>query len=194
MKEIRIKLEQMLSHQKVLHSIRVQEVGESLAATLGVDKQKVSIACLLHDCAKEKSNEELLQLVEKNHLACDFIERQNPSLLHGKVGALVARDVFGVYDQDILNAIQYHTTGREGMHLIEQIVLVADFIEPKRKFSGIDEIRTLVYNDFGLGLYQVIKKTLLYVVETDRMLHLNTVKALHWIQQIEQVRKTKGIQ
>ena len=61
------------------------------------------------------------------------MEKRVPSLLHGKVGAIYAREKYGVEDKDILNAISYHTTARPGMSLLEKIIFIADYIEPSRK-------------------------------------------------------------
>ena len=59
-------------------------------------------------------------------------------LLHSKTGAAIARDVFGV-DEEIYLAINWHTTGRAGMSLLEKIIYMADYIEPTRDFEGVEE-------------------------------------------------------
>ena len=74
-------------------------------------------------------------------------ERQNPSILHGLVGSIIAKEEMGICDEDILMAIRYHTTGRKNMSILEKIIYIADYIEPLRQFSGVEELRCLIEID-----------------------------------------------
>ena len=50
---------------------------------------------------------------------------------------------YGVTDLEVLDAIRYHTSGREGMTLMDKIVCLADYMEPGRDFPGVHKIREL---------------------------------------------------
>ena len=67
--------------------------------------------------------------------------------LHGPVGSYVAKHEFKIEDEDILQAIRYHTTGRAGMSNLEKIIYIADMIEPNRKFSGVEDLREKAKED-----------------------------------------------
>ena len=92
------------------------------------------------------------------------LEKENPFLLHAKVGAYLAKEKYGVEDQDILNAICNHTTGRPNMSLLEKIVFVADYIEPGRKHaSNLDEVRRLAFEDLEQALIKILSDILEYL-------------------------------
>jgi predicted HD superfamily hydrolase involved in NAD metabolism len=92
------------------------------------------------------------------------LERSNKELLHAKIGAAFAEDLYGVSDTAVLDAIRYHTTGRPDMTLLESIVFVADYIEPNRKqIRGMDEIRYLAFHNLDDCIVQIIENTLQYL-------------------------------
>ena len=88
----------------------------------------------------------------------------DPFLLHAKVGSYLAKSEYHITDQDILNAILYHTTGRPGMSRLEKIVYVADYIEPSRKQAPhLSDIRKLAFRDLDEALFRILKDTLEYL-------------------------------
>ena len=121
-------------------------------------------AGLLHDCAKCLSDKKRLKICEKHHIPISKVERKNPFLLHAKAGAYLARKKYGVKNQDILSAIQNHTTGRKEMSLLEKIVFVADYIEPSRKHApNLAEIRKMAFLDLDGALLKILEDTLSYL-------------------------------
>lgn len=178
--EMLIGLEKILSKERYQHSIRVMNTCENLGRIYGADVQKVKIAGLLHDCARELSRQELIDIVKKNGQVISVVEDLQTVLLHAKAGGAFARDHFGVLDKEIISAISLHTTGKPNMSLVEKILFIADFIEPNRNFSGIDEIRNMAYNDIDKTLIVVLKNIIMYVVENGFLLHTSTVEAYNW--------------
>ena len=79
-----------------------------------------------------------------------------PEVLHGPASVYVSRTVFCINDEEILSAVRYHVTGRESMTLMEKIIFIADYIEPSRKFKGIEEIRALAYDDLDGAVLIII--------------------------------------
>ena len=137
---IRRRLKKKMDEDRFEHTIGVAYTSVCLAMRYGEDLHKAELAGLLHDCAKCIPNEEKLALCKnikldkckRNNIPITKAQEQSPSLLHAKLGAFIAADHYRIKDQDILNAIENHTTGRPAMSLLEKIVFVADYIEPRR--------------------------------------------------------------
>jgi predicted HD superfamily hydrolase involved in NAD metabolism len=167
LQELRDRVKDRLSEARYQHSLGVEEVCCDLAIIYGYDPRKASVAGILHDCAKDLTDEELLTECERYHLPISEIEHLCKYLLHGKVGAAHAKDYFGIKDEDILNSIIYHTTGRPAMSLLEKIVFTADYIEPyRRPLPRIDEIRRTAYENLDLAVSMILENTLRYLRST----------------------------
>ena len=140
---------------------------------------------MLHDCAKCIPDEEKLQKCEKHHLPISDAERKNPSLLHAKLGAYYARQKYGITDEEILGAITWHTTGKPEMTLLEEIVFIADYIEPDRdRAPNLEEIRTLAFTDLKTAVGAVLAGTLAYVGKRQDALDETTVAAYEYYKRI----------
>ena len=143
------------------HSLRVGVAAAKKAVELQIGEKSAVTAALFHDCAKN--------LPLSSPLLKDFLLPQNaptpvPSpVLHQFTGAYVAKNVFGVNDADILNAIRYHTSGRAGMSLLEQLVFLADMVEDGRSYPGAQELRSLFYAEKGgldFTMFNALRETL----------------------------------
>ena len=125
---------------------------------------KALLAGMLHDCAKCMSNEKRLAVCEKYNIVVNDAEKKNPFLLHAKVGSFWAMKKYGVHDQDVINAILNHTTGRPNMSLLEKIVYISDYIEPGRKQApNLELIRRLAFEDLDKALLKILEDTLEYL-------------------------------
>ncbi len=166
LQQLRDSIRPWMGEYRYRHSLGTEEVACDLALIHGYDMWKASIAGILHDCVKDFSDEELINDCIRYHLPISEVERQRVLLLHAKVGAAYAEDIFGIKDEDILNAIRYHTTGRPGMSLLEKIIFISDYIEPNRKpLPEIDRIRWEAYNHLDNAVIMVSKSTLDYLSE-----------------------------
>lgn len=162
-----VKLESDVSNRLPLnrfnHVVRVTEIAKKLAENYGLDVEKVELAALLHDIAKFVDKDELRNILVKE--SCD--ERLlsfHHELWHAPVGAIFAQEQFQVEDEDILNAIRYHTTGRAGMSAIEKVIYIADLIEPGRNFAGIDKLRDIANEDLDIAMGACIQHTLQFLI------------------------------
>lgn len=146
------------------HTLGVEFTAAALAMRYNESIHDARAAGILHDCAKCMSDEKRLAICDKHGIAVTDIERRNPFLLHGKAGAYLAEKKYGVKDQNIFNAIQFHTTGREAMSTLEKIIFVADYIEPgRRRVPGLSEIRKLAFIDLDDAVLQILENTLDYL-------------------------------
>lgn len=173
--EMKSKLSQMLIEKRFNHSLGVMETAVSMAAFHGADVEKARIAGLLHDCAKNYSTQEMFELCDKYNLKLDYITQKQTGLIHGFLGAEVARDIFGIDDEEIYDAIYYHTVGKPDMPLLTKIIYIADFIEPMRHFEGVDIMRKLAFDNIDKALVYQIDMTIKSVLKKGTLLHTNTI-------------------
>ena len=158
------KMKKVLEEKRYLHTLGVAYTAANLAFVFGCDDKKAFVAGLLHDVAKCISHQKRLIICKKNHIEITPIEEENPVLLHAKVGAFFAKEKYGVCDEEILNAIRFHTTGRPEMTLLEKIIYVADFVEPHRKkLPRLAEIRKISFEDLDMAIYMILENSLNYL-------------------------------
>lgn len=123
--QIKSKLQASLSEKRYNHSLEVMKRCVELAKIYGVDQEKARLVGLAHDIAKELPEEEAIKIVKENNIELDDIEMQNYKLWHAKIGAVICKNEFG-FTQDMVQAVENHTTGKAGMDLLSQILYVAD--------------------------------------------------------------------
>lgn len=170
------KLQKNLSPKRLKHSLGVSETAVELALLYGADPAKARLAGLLHDCARNMPNNILLKRAETSGILVNDIERRHPVLLHAPVGAIVARQEYGVDDPEILSAIRWHTTGGPDIALLDHIVFLADYIEPGRAFDGVEKLRTLARQSFSEALLAAYDATIGYIIAERGLLHISTVE------------------
>lgn len=123
--QIKKRLQESLSEKRYNHSLEVMKRCVELAKIYGVDEKKAELVGLAHDIAKELPEEEAMKIIKENNIELDDIEMQNHKLWHAKVGAMICKNEFG-FTQDMVQAVENHTTGKAGMDLLSQILFVAD--------------------------------------------------------------------
>lgn len=171
------KLKEDIGINRYEHSIRVMEKCVELAGTYNASVEKAAVAGLLHDCGKLKGGINLLKLAESFDIILDDVTKNNNELIHSVLGAVIAERKYGIKDEEVLDAIRFHTTGRENMSLLEKIVYIADMIEPGRNFKGVEDIRKLVLFDLDEALILSMDNTLKFVIEQKKLIHLDSVRA-----------------
>lgn len=134
-------IKSMMSESRYNHCVNVSKEAVKLAKRYGGDEEKAAVAGILHDITKEMLKEEQLQIMLDSGIILDDIQKNAPKLWHGISGSIYIKKHFGIEDEDILNAICYHTTGRAGMSLLEKIIFVADFTSEDRTYKGVATMR-----------------------------------------------------
>ncbi|MDE5599158.1 MAG: bis(5'-nucleosyl)-tetraphosphatase (symmetrical) YqeK [Lachnospiraceae bacterium] len=169
LKKLRKEMEKELTSKRYEHTLSVAYTAASLAMVHDVDTESALIAGMLHDCAKCFSAKKVVSLCKKHNLPVSEVELQNPTaLLHAKAGSFLAKEKYGIDDEDILNAIKYHTTGRPNMSKLEKIIYIADYIEPGRTHAAnLKQIRKTAYEDLDKALFRILEDTLAYLHSTD---------------------------
>ena len=158
------------------HSLGVERAAIWLAEKYGGDPEKAGVAAILHDITKHLSPQEQLNLCEKYGIIPCTVEKSEPKMLHGKTAAAIARVEYGM-PEDVCTAIACHTTGRHGMTILDKILYLADYIEEKRDFPGVDKARKLAKHDIDRALLYCYDQTLIELVERGKLIHSDTIAA-----------------
>ncbi|MBQ8987649.1 MAG: bis(5'-nucleosyl)-tetraphosphatase (symmetrical) YqeK [Lachnospiraceae bacterium] len=183
-------LESELAYGRFVHTLDVAATAANLAMCYGADLDKAETAGLLHDCAKCMSLGKMLKVCDKAGTDLSEFEKNSVSLLHSKAGAVLAESRYGVRDEDTLNAIRFHTTGRPGMSLLEKIVFVADYIEPGRDSApNLPQVRKLAYESIDDCVLQILKDTLRYLATTGSAVDPMTQKTYEYYRRCDEERK-----
>ena len=165
------KLKKDLKPERYKHTLRTVLTAQELCFNTSADRDKVFVAALLHDCAKYNSPDEEQKKMLDGFLAYDKI-------IHAPLGAIVAKEEYGITDETVLNAIKYHTTGRENMSIEEKIVCLADAIEDGREYPGVENIRRATEKSVDAGLIAYFEN----VISFEGDIHHLTLDALNYLK------------
>lgn len=171
------KLKKALDHQRFEHTLGVEMTAREMARAFAVDEEKAALAGLLHDCAKCMPLDKMLKAAK--HEEIDDVMKESKALMHAVAGRCIAQDVYNVEDEEVLDAIRWHTTGRAGMTALDKIIYLADMIEPNRKpYPGLEQLRTLCMKDLDEAMHTALQMSLRHVEEQGKTLHPDTMAAL----------------
>ena len=170
-------LEQHLSKKRFQHSCNVARAAKQLAQRYGADQEKAYFAGLLHDICKEQPFEEQRELMLAGDFAPDEAELHSRKLWHGIAGAYFIQTEFDVTDRDILNAVRFHTVGREGMSLLEEIIYIADMISDERDYKGVTKMRKLAFEDLQAAMLTALTDAIGSVLKKGGMIPQYTIAA-----------------
>jgi len=167
-------VKEQLTEQRYIHTVGVMETAVKLAERFGADLKKAEIAAIFHDYAKFRPKEEMKQIILDGGGPLEVLNFQH-ELWHAPAGAALVKTEVGITDEDILSAIRFHTSGRPNMTLLEKVVYVADYIEPGRRFPGVEEVRTLAEEDLDSALIQALKNTITFLISKNQAVYPETV-------------------
>lgn len=181
---IKDKLSGQLPKKRYEHSVGVSYISSALAMRYGADIYKAELAGILHDCAKGYNNKELMILCKDAGIELSDEEIKSPSILHAIYGKYLAKKSYLMEDEEVLEAIRWHTTGKSDMSLLEKIVYIADYIEPNRKkLQKLDNIRKLAFEDIDIALYEIVKSTIEYLYTSKIHINNMTLDCYNWIKE-----------
>lgn len=173
------KVKKRLPENRYNHVLGVLGTAVELAKRFNVPEEKAQVAAILHDVAKF-SDRQWMQSVIISQKMDPLLLDYHAELWHAPVGAYVASYEFGVNDEDVLNAIRYHTTGRAGMSDLEKIIYVADMVEPNRKFTGVDELRQLKEQGLDVMMEVCIKHSIEFLVSKNQPVFPDSLKCYEY--------------
>ncbi len=165
-----------LSIVRFKHSLNVAHVAHQLAKHHGASADHAAIAGLLHDIAREYSDAELLTIAESLKMVLSPVERAIPMLLHGIIGAHIAKINFEISETSILSAIMFHVTGKANMTLLEKILFIADYTEPLRRFPEVNLVRKISFQDIDKAVILAIDSSLDYLLKDKKVIHEDSIR------------------
>lgn len=172
-----------LSKGRRIHTRGVRKTAVKLAKRYGEDPEKAAVAAMFHDMCRGMDRKLLNECVKEFDLPKKY--ENHESLAHGKIAAELMKRRYGIRDEDILNAVRYHTTGRAGMSQLEKIIYLADSIEPGRKYPGVSRLRRLARKDLDKAVLFSLDNAVAHVKRRKVKLDKDTLEAREWLRKKE---------
>jgi len=166
-----------LSDKRYEHCVNVSKTAIKLAKKYGGDIYKAEIAGVLHDITKELPPDEQLKIINKFGIVITDTEFLNEKLWHAISGSVYIEHELYVQDEEILNAVRYHTSGRKDMSLLEKIIFIADFISKDRDYPGVEKMRKLANKSLELAMIEGIEFTVNELMGLRNMVAPQTIDA-----------------
>ncbi|MBS4217080.1 bis(5'-nucleosyl)-tetraphosphatase (symmetrical) YqeK [Bacillus sp. FJAT-49711] len=169
-------VEKKLKGPRFQHTLGVVSTAVKLAEKYGANQKQAEIAAIFHDYAKLFPINELKNILVEAK-ADDRLLLFHPELWHGPAAAYILKKEFSIDNEDIINAIRFHTTGRANMTLLEKIIYLADYIEPGRSFPGVEETRELAEIDLDQAVFKAINNTISFLIRKNAAIFPDTFEA-----------------
>lgn len=164
-----------MSERRYIHSVNVAASAVELARHYGADSEKAEIAGILHDSCKEIPRDDMLQIITDGGIILDAVESGTSKLWHAIAGSVYVQKELGINDEDIINAIRYHTTGRAGMPLLEKVIFVADFISAERDYNGVEIMREKAFKNLEDAMLYGLQFTITDLTRRKMTIHSNAL-------------------
>ena len=176
--ELYKEVKENLSEKRFKHSEGVVKRAIEYAKVYNVDIETVKLVAISHDIAKELSEEEIEKYIKEYNIEIDEVEKRNNNLLHAKIGSFICKNKYG-FTQDMVNAVRFHTTGRENMTILEKVIYLADATEENRKYCSSFYV-DLIKKDIDDGMFEVAKWVINSLLERNMVIHLDTIKCYNF--------------
>ena len=173
-------IKDLMGNKRFKHSVNVADMSVKLAKKFGVDENKAYLAGILHDCQKEVDGETMLKEAKESGFYIDPVELDCFKLWHGIAGAYYVREKLGIEDQDILNAIRFHTVGRANMSALEKIVFLADMVSEERSYDDVEKYRAAVLKDLNNGMFLTLRWSIMKTVGLGNTVPVCTLEAYNF--------------
>lgn len=178
--EIKSYLKENLKEDRYIHTLGVADTAKKLAKLNGVSEEKAEIAGLAHDVAKNLSKDKMKEIMEENNMVLSDVEENNTSLWHSIVAPIEAKNKLGIEDEEILDAVRWHTTGKVNMSKLTKIIYIADMIEPSRDFEGVENIKKTTFEDLDRGVYYGLSSSIEVLLTKNLLIDENTIQARNY--------------
>lgn len=173
-------LKQKVNEKRYMHSLGVMKMCEKLAKIYDGDIERAKLVGLMHDLAKDMSNEDKLSYVVENNIFCTDVEKRIIDILHGKISADICKKKYG-FDDEMCMAISVHTSGKEDMTLLQKILFVADKTDETRKYDSAEELRNIAYIDLDKAIIKNIDDTLGIIIQGNKLMTEDSIKTRNYL-------------
>jgi predicted HD superfamily hydrolase involved in NAD metabolism len=178
--EMKLYLKANLMEKRYTHTLGVADTAKKLAKINGISEEKAEIAALAHDVAKNLHKDKMKEIMEENNIVLSEVEENNPNLWHSIIGPIEARNKLKIDDEEILDSIRWHTTGKENMSVLTKIIYIADMIEPSRNFESVEDIRKVTFEDLDAGVYYGLTRSIDILLIRNLLIDENTIRARNY--------------
>lgn len=173
-------IKERLTEYRYMHSIGVMKKAEELAKFYGLDSKKARLIGLVHDIAKQMKPSEIEEYISKYNVKLDEIEKLNTELIHAKIGADISKRKYN-FDEQMVNAVKYHTTGHPNMDMMAKIIFMADKIEENRDYEGVKEKRQLALLNINKAIIATIDYTTKDSINRGKMIHTDSINTRNYL-------------
>ena len=175
---LRERIRELQNSRRFEHTLGVAYTAACMAFLYGEDPLKAELAGLVHDCAKCFTDEVLIEKCREAGIVLSQAQLLSPAVIHAAYGRYLAEHMLDIHDEDILNSVEFHTTGRPAMSTLEKIIFVADYIEPLRdKASDLPIARRLAFSDLDKCVFEILDSTVSYLKLSGRPIVPDTLAA-----------------
>ena len=178
--QINADIKEKLSEHRYKHSIGVMKKAEELAKFYGLDVKKARLIGLAHDIAKQMTSSEIEEYLSKYDVELDEIERSNRELIHAKIGADICKRKYN-FDEQMVNAVKYHTTANPKMDMMAKIVFMADKIEENRDYDDVEERRQLTLKNIDMAIIETINYTTRDSIDRGKIIHTDSINTRNYL-------------
>lgn len=175
--EITAWLRTRLSRERFAHTLNVASEALRLANTYEVNGEVAYLAGLLHDCCKELSKDEILNILSGSDIINNQTFKNSPKVWHGFAAAIFIQNEFSVLNTEIINAVRYHTTGRDNMSRMEELVYLADLVSADRSYSGVEALRAKAHHSINGAMLEALQYALKSLVRKEAPVMPDTLNA-----------------
>jgi len=173
---------EVLSHERFLHSRNTALHASDMCRRFGLDPLAGYLAGIAHDLAKQLDNKQLIKIVKDDGQEVSALEKDKPNLLHGKAAAVLLRERFCIHNNDVLEAVAFHTSGSENMGQLAKVIYIADKTEFSRNIDPAVR-KMCMTEDLDSILYTVLEKTIVKLKSRELDLSEDTLKLLERIKE-----------
>ena len=170
----------MMGKKRYIHSCNVADMCVKLAEIYGEDVKKAYTAGILHDCRKEAEPETQRAEMMASGYYVDPAELASKSTWHGIAAAYYLRTELNIHDEDILNAVRYHTVAHAAMTRLEKIVYLGDLVSAERDYPDVEKYRAYAMRDLDDAMYRALRWSVRNLSENDKKIPVSTIEAYNY--------------
>ena len=179
-----------LSEYRYTHSMNVAKRARELAKIYSLDEDKAYLAGILHDITKETDYAEQEKYMDNLGIIPTELEKSNKLVYHQISGPCYVRSVLGIDDEEVLNAIRYHTTGHAEMTDFEMVIYLADLTSAERSYPDVESVRKLADNSLTDAMLCATRFTITDLANKNKLIHPDTLYCYNWVLQKTIIKQT----